>query len=268
MSLYDYCSGDPVNRFDADGRFGKDINGNPYSGNRDYIDALINPALTGQELIKTKGFEDMTLEDLRYVRLTEQEAARILIVAGKTVPESLAVVKAKLAMLEIYNSTQSQYVNAYLASQLVLTEVYINIAPGAAASAAGSLTRTGARSAAAAIARSETTAADAASAQISTELSLIRYTQPGEKFIRYESANAQYTKITSTGGVQPGTYAAPASDGIIPVADRVQVYNLPSPSIPRPEIKIITPPPNTPIIGPRSVDGGTGNEVIFPTGSP
>lgn len=30
MSLYDYANGDPVNRFDPDGRFGKDIHGNPY----------------------------------------------------------------------------------------------------------------------------------------------------------------------------------------------------------------------------------------------
>ena len=27
-----------------------------------------------------------------------------------------------------------------------------------------------------------------------------------------------------------------------------------------------TPPPGTPIIGPRPVVGGTGNEVIFPMG--
>jgi RHS repeat-associated protein len=33
MSLYDYCDGDPVNRFDPDGRFGKDLSGNPYDTN-------------------------------------------------------------------------------------------------------------------------------------------------------------------------------------------------------------------------------------------
>jgi hypothetical protein len=33
--LYDFANGDAVNRFYPDGRFGKDIDGNPYSGNRD-----------------------------------------------------------------------------------------------------------------------------------------------------------------------------------------------------------------------------------------
>lgn len=111
-------------------------------------------------------------------------------------------------------------------------------------------------------------AAESAAARTGTELSTIRYTQSGETFIRYESGNPAFTKITPTGGVKPGTYAAPASDGIIPVADRVPVYNLPSPQIPRPDVIIIRPPPGTPIIGPRSVVGGTGNEVIFPAGSP
>jgi hypothetical protein len=30
MSLYAFANGDPVNQFDPDGRFGKDLNGNPY----------------------------------------------------------------------------------------------------------------------------------------------------------------------------------------------------------------------------------------------
>lgn len=97
-------------------------------------------------------------------------------------------------------------------------------------------------------------------------ISPYRVTAPGETFIRYESANPAFTKITPSGGVKPGTFAAPASDGFIPVADRVSVYNLPSPQITRPNTVTLTPPPETPIIGPRPVVGGTGNEVIFPRG--
>jgi len=96
-------------------------------------------------------------------------------------------------------------------------------------------------------------------------ISPYRVTGPGETFIRYESANPAFTKITP-GGVKPGTFAAPASDGLIPVADRVPYYNLPSPQIPRPNAITLTPPPGTPIIGPRPVVGGPGNEVIFPMG--
>ena len=99
-----------------------------------------------------------------------------------------------------------------------------------------------------------------------TALSTYRVTAPGETFIRYESANPAFTRITPSGGVTPGTFAAPASDGLITVADRVSVYNLPSPQIPRPSAITLTPPPGTPIIGPRPVVGGTGNEVIFPMG--
>jgi len=99
-----------------------------------------------------------------------------------------------------------------------------------------------------------------------TALSTYRVTAPGETFIRYESANPAFTRITPGGGVTPGTFAAPASDGLIPLADRVPAYNLPSPQIPRPNAITLTPPPGTPIIGPRPVVGGTGNEVIFPMG--
>jgi hypothetical protein len=35
----------------------------------------------------------------------------------------------------------------------------------------------------------------------------------------------------------------------------------------RPNVFTLRPPPGTAIIGPRSVDGGTGMEVIFPNGS-
>lgn len=96
-----------------------------------------------------------------------------------------------------------------------------------------------------------------------TALSPYRVTTPGETFIRYESGNPSYTRITSTGGVKPDTFAAPASDGIVPVAERVTTYNLPSPEILRPNTITLTPPPGTPIIGPRPVAGGTGNEVNF-----
>ena len=91
-------------------------------------------------------------------------------------------------------------------------------------------------------------------------------TAPGEVFIRYESANTAFTRITPNGGVTPGTLAAPASDGLVPLAERAPTYNLPSPEIPRSNAIILAPPPGTPIIGPRPVVGGPGNEVIFPTG--
>lgn len=99
-----------------------------------------------------------------------------------------------------------------------------------------------------------------------TALSTYRITQEGETFIRYESADPAYTRVTPSGGVTPGTYAAPASDGIIPPEDVIPTYNLPSPQISRPNVNILTPPAGTPIIGPRPVVGGTGNEVIFPMG--
>ena len=103
-------------------------------------------------------------------------------------------------------------------------------------------------------------------AQTGTELSTLRYTQPGEVFIRYESP-ALTTRITSGGGVTPGTFAAPISDGLVPVELRTGVYNLYGPEI-RTDAYLLRPPPGTPIIGPRPVAGGTGNEVIFPNGHP
>ena len=100
----------------------------------------------------------------------------------------------------------------------------------------------------------------------STELSVIRYTQEGEKFLRYESANTAFSRITSSGGVTPGTFAAPASDGMVPLMQRAGMYNLPNPEILRPNVFKLQPPAGTPVIGPRSVVGGPGNEVIFPFG--
>lgn len=99
-----------------------------------------------------------------------------------------------------------------------------------------------------------------------TALSEVRYTQAGEEFIRYESANPAFSRVTSSGGVKPGTYAAPVSDGVVPIGQRASTYNLPDPHIPRTNYVTIQPPAGTPIIGPRPVVGGTGNEVLFPFG--
>jgi RHS repeat-associated protein len=97
-------------------------------------------------------------------------------------------------------------------------------------------------------------------------ISTYRLTGRGETFVRYESSNAAFTRITPRGGVKRGTFAAPASDGVVPVADRIPVYNLPSPEIARPNAFTLTPPQGTTVVGPRPVQGGTGNEVIFPLG--
>ena len=99
-----------------------------------------------------------------------------------------------------------------------------------------------------------------------TALSTYRSTTAGETFIRYESANPAFSKFTTNGGLPSGSYAAPMSDGFIPVADRIGVYNLPSANIPRTSATIFSPPTGTPIIGPRPVIGGSGNEVLFPFG--
>jgi RHS repeat-associated protein len=102
----------------------------------------------------------------------------------------------------------------------------------------------------------------------SKALSTIRYTQPGETFLRYESNNLAFSRVTTRGGVRSGTYAAPRSDGLVPLSSRAEVYNLPDPGILRTEVYSLSPPPNTLIIGPRPVMGGTGNEVLFPWGFP
>ena len=83
---------------------------------------------------------------------------------------------------------------------------------------------------------------------------------------RYESGNPAFSRITTSGGVTPGTYAAPASEGIVSVTGRGSVYNLPSPEILRTETYVLRPPTGTAIIGPKPVVGGTGSEVIFPFG--
>jgi hypothetical protein len=96
-----------------------------------------------------------------------------------------------------------------------------------------------------------------------TQLSPYRYTQEGESFIRYESSNPAFSRITGSGGVTPGTFAAASSDGIIPLSQRNAFYHLPHPEILRPNIEYLYPPSGTPIIGPRPVMGGNGNEVLF-----
>ncbi len=99
------------------------------------------------------------------------------------------------------------------------------------------------------------TAGGIAARETTTALSEIRYTQAGEKFIRYESANPAFSRITPRGGVTPGTYAAPASDGLVPVGQRISTYNLPSPNIPRTNYVMLEPPARTAVIGPRTVAG-------------
>jgi hypothetical protein len=74
--------------------------------------------------------------------------------------------------------------------------------------------------------------------------------------------------IPELGGVAPGTFAAPARDGLTPVETVNQRYALPSPEIPRTIMFTIKPPAGTPVIGPRPVQGGFGTEVIFPVGAP
>jgi RHS repeat-associated protein len=99
-----------------------------------------------------------------------------------------------------------------------------------------------------------------------TALSTIRVTHPGEAFYRYESANPAFSRVTSTGGVTAKTFAAPASDGVVPRDLRISSYKLPHPDIPRPIVRDLFPPPGTAIVGPRSVIAGTKNEVMFPFG--
>lgn len=108
--------------------------------------------------------------------------------------------------------------------------------------------------------------AGGAAAGTTKAISEVRYTQPGERFFRYESANPAFSRVTPTGGVTPGTFAAPATDGLVPVGNRIATYNLPTRSIPRTRVILLEPPAGTPVVGPRSVVGGTGNEVIFPFG--
>lgn len=99
-----------------------------------------------------------------------------------------------------------------------------------------------------------------------TALSDIRLTQEGESFLRYESGNPAFSRVTPSGGLQPGTFAAPASEGTQSQSLLNDIYNLPNPEIPRATYFEINPPAGTPVIGPRPVVGGNGSEVVFPFG--
>ena len=74
--------------------------------------------------------------------------------------------------------------------------------------------------------------------------------------------------MTPKGGLLPGTYAAPGSEGVLPQGALPSRYNVPSPAIPRQVYYEVKPPPGTWVEGPRPVMYGTGNEVFFPFGAP
>jgi hypothetical protein len=109
--------------------------------------------------------------------------------------------------------------------------------------------------------------AECATASRSNLPSTLRRTGQGEAFIRYESGHSKYTRVTPEGGLLPGTYAAPSSDGILQNTRLSSQYNLPDPQIPRTLYYEIKPPAGTWVEGPRPVIGGGGNEVIFPYGT-
>jgi hypothetical protein len=109
------------------------------------------------------------------------------------------------------------------------------------------------------------------SASSSTSASAYRLTSAGEVFYRYEPGFPYGLAVSSVnllGGLDFGTYAAPASDGLTTLGEVNARYNLPFPFIDRKIYWTISPPEGTPIIGPRPVGGGTGNEVWFPFGAP
>ena len=99
-----------------------------------------------------------------------------------------------------------------------------------------------------------------------TALSEIRLTQEGESFLRYESGNPAFSRVTPAGGLQPGTFAAPASEGVQSQSLLNHLYNLPNPEIARGTYFKVNAPAGTPVIGPRPVVGGSGSEVVFPFG--
>ena len=99
-------------------------------------------------------------------------------------------------------------------------------------------------------------------------LSTYRLTQPGETFIRYETGNPAFSRVTAAGGLTPGTFVAPSSEGLLPQSALNARYNLPSPEIPRVRGFQISPPGGTWVTGPGPVAGGTGYEVVFPFGAP
>ncbi|MGH7022511.1 MAG: hypothetical protein ACREEB_02835, partial [Caulobacteraceae bacterium] len=87
-----------------------------------------------------------------------------------------------------------------------------------------------------------------------------------ESFIRYESGNPAFSRVTPSGGLQPCTFAAPSGEGVQSQAALSESYNLPDPDIARGTYFEVNPPAGTPVIGPGPVSGGTGSEVEFPFG--
>ena len=95
-------------------------------------------------------------------------------------------------------------------------------------------------------------------------ISPYRLTQPGEKYIRFESSRTP-SKIFH-GRVVPDTFAAKISQQ--PTQSELnQLYNLPLKDQPRNLQYIIQPRPGTWIEGPKPVGGGSGTEARFPFGS-
>ncbi len=99
----------------------------------------------------------------------------------------------------------------------------------------------------------------------SRSLSIYRYPQPGESFIRYETES--FTRVTSNRGLAPGTFAAPSSEPLVTQKELPGRYALPRPEIPRTARYDIYPYSTDLVIGPRPVVGGTGYEVLFPFGT-
>ena len=99
-------------------------------------------------------------------------------------------------------------------------------------------------------------------------LSTYRLSQPGETFLRYETGNPAFSRVTAQGGLAPGTFVAPSSEGVLPQSALNLRYNLLSPEIPRVGVFQVSPPPGTWVVGPRSVVGGLGGEAMFPFGAP
>ncbi len=98
-------------------------------------------------------------------------------------------------------------------------------------------------------------------------LSTYRQTQPNETFIRYETGDPEFSRVSADRGLAPGTYAAPSSEGMLPRPLLNSRYNLPYPDVPRTRAFIVSPSEGTWIVGPRPVIGGSGAEVFFPFGT-
>ena len=103
MSLYGFANGDPVNRFDPDGRFGKDIWGNPYPESLEMLRYRDNYYVTenGQRVPLDPGM--LTMAQIRALNLSVLDAATIMQLLGN--PnwafyglENVQVIAARLAL--------------------------------------------------------------------------------------------------------------------------------------------------------------------------